>query len=281
LHHKMLFSMLPDKVIAIYCFVDDLLTGLGHHTKEGCRTTDAEIITTALVSALVFKGNQCVAIDYMRSHNMTPRLPKKSGFTKRLHALCDLLLMIFQQVGHFIKRLHVGHRYLLDSFPLAVCHNIRIRRCKLLKGKEYRGWIPGKQQYFYGVRIQLITTEDGTPVEVCFVPGSANDAEAIGRLLWDFEPGDSIVEDSAYTHYLFEDMAREAGIDIQTIRKRNHKRKDEPWINYLKRCYRKRIETPFSGIVDFLPKALHCVTTQGFFLKALLFLMAYQFNKII
>ncbi len=197
--------MLPDKVISIYCFVDDLLKGIHHSTKEGCRTSDAEIITTALVSALLFKGNQCAALDYMVSHNMAPLLPQKSGFTKRLHGLADLLLMLFQQVGHCIKQLNCSHRYVLDSYPLAVCHNIRIRRSKLLKGKEFRGWIAGKQQYFYGVRIQVVTTGEGIPVEVCFVPGAANDAEAIGRLFWDFEPGDRILADSAYTSYVFED----------------------------------------------------------------------------
>lgn len=273
--------MLPDKVIALYCFTDDLLSAMDHKTKEGCRTTDAEIITTALVSAMIFKGNQSVAIDYMRSHNMAPLLPKKSGFSKRLHALCELLLMVFQQLGDLVKQLNCSHRYILDSFPLAVCHNIRIARCKLLKGKAFRGWIPGKQQYFYGVRIQVVTTQTGIPVEVCFVPGATNDGEAVGRLFWDFEPGDSIVDDSAYTSYLFEDVAREAGIDIRTIRKRNHKRKDAPWENYLKHHDRKPIETTFSCITNYLPKALHCVSTQGFFIKALLFLMAYQFDKII
>ena len=109
-----------------------------------------------------------------------------------------------------------------------MCHNIPICRCKLLQGKEYWGWIPGKQQYFYGVRVQVIVTGDGVPVEVCFVPVSANDAQAIQRLFWDFESGDQIYDDSAYTSYAFEDMAREAGIDILTIRKRNYKRKDEP-----------------------------------------------------
>ncbi|MBD0378436.1 MAG: IS982 family transposase, partial [Flavisolibacter sp.] len=83
--------MLPDKVIAIYCFADDLLKSIGHKTKEGCRTTDAEIITTALISALVFKGNQSVSIPSMRSHAMIPLLPKNSGFTKRLQGLCALL----------------------------------------------------------------------------------------------------------------------------------------------------------------------------------------------
>jgi hypothetical protein len=273
--------MLPDKVIAIYCFADDLLKSIGHKTKEGCRTTDAEIITTALVGALIFKGNQSVSISYMRSDNMAPRLPKKSGFTKRLHGLCDLLYALFQQLGHLIKQLNVSHRYMLDSFPLAVCQNIRIPRCKLLKGKEYRGFCASKQQYFYGVKVQVITTEEGLLVEVCFVPGAEHDAEALSQLLWDFEQGDQIYEDSAYTCYVFEDMAKEAGIEVLTARKSNSKRKDEPYAAYLKNHYRKRIETTFSAITDLFPKTWHCVSTKGFFIKALLFLMAYQFDKIV
>ena len=273
--------MLPDKVIAIYCFTDDLLKAIGHKTKEGCRTTDAEIITTALVSALIFKGNQGLSINYMRSHNMAPLLPGKSGFTKRLHGLCELLYMIFMQTGYVIKQLHTTHRYILDSFPLSVCHNIRISRSKLLKGEEFRGFCASKQQYFYGVKVQVIATEEGIPVEVCFVPGAAHDAEAIAQLLWDFERGDKIYDDSAYTSYSFEDMAGEAGIEIYTARKSNSKRKDTPWMAYLKNHYRKRIETVFSGISSLFPKVWHCVTTKGFFIKALLFLMAYPFNEII
>ena len=270
--------MLHDKVIAIYCFSDDLLKAIGHKTKEGCRTTDAEIITTALISALLFKGNQSVGIDYMRSHNMAPLLPLKSGFTKRLHGLCELLLMIFQQLGHLIKQLNLSRCYILDSFPLAVCHNIRIRRCKLLQGEEYRGFCASKQQYFYGVKVQVIATENGIPVEVCFVPGSEHDSEAIAQLLWDFEQGDKIYDDNAYTSYTFEDMAAEAGIEVLTARKSNSKRKDEPWMAYLKNCYRKRIETSFSAVTNLFPKALHCVTPKGFFIKALLFLISYQFD---
>lgn len=73
--------MLPDKVIAIYCFTDDLLKGIHHPTRPGCRTSDAEVLTTALVGALFFQGNQSLGIQYMRSHRMAPLLPRKSGFT--------------------------------------------------------------------------------------------------------------------------------------------------------------------------------------------------------
>lgn len=154
--------MLPDKVIAIYCFMDDLLQATHHRTKDGCRSSDAEILTTALVAALFFKGNQSVALDYMVAHNMAPRLPQKSGFTKRLHALSDLLLQLFQQVGHLIKHLNCSQRYLLDSFPVAVCQLARMKRCKLLQGKEFFGFCAAKRQYFYGVRVQVVTTPGGS-----------------------------------------------------------------------------------------------------------------------
>jgi hypothetical protein len=130
--------LLRDKVIAIYCLVDDLLQTCGHQTAAGCRCTDAEIITTALVSALLFKGNQSLTIDYMRTHNMAPALPLKSGFTKRLHRLADLLYSLFQQLGTIVKELNCSGMYILDSFPLPVCHNIRISRCKLQGGRIKR-----------------------------------------------------------------------------------------------------------------------------------------------
>ena len=273
--------MLPDKVIAIYCFCDDLLKAIQHHTREGCRTTDAEIIATALVGALFFRGNQCLGIDYMRSHNMAPRLPKKSGFSKRLHAVSELLLTVFQQVGHLIKRLDCSKRYLLDSFPVEACHLARLKHCHLLEGREFLGYCAAKHQYFYGVRVQLVTTQEGIPVEVCFVPGAEHDSRALSRLLWDFEAGTQVYNDNAYTSYLFEDIAGEAGIEVLTARKATSKRKDPPWMAYLKVRYRKQIESTISAITGLMPQALHATSTQGFFIKILLFLMAYQFDKLI
>ncbi|MBD0365790.1 MAG: hypothetical protein ICV53_06755 [Flavisolibacter sp.] len=75
---------------------------------------------------------------------------------------------------------------------MTACHNIRISGCKLLQGEEFRGFCASKQQYFYGVKVQVITTEGGLAVEVCLVPGAEHDAAAIAQLLWDFEAGDQI-----------------------------------------------------------------------------------------
>lgn len=52
-----------NKIIALYCIVDDLLKGIGHKEDKRRQVSDSEVITTALVSALYFGGHQDVAPD--------------------------------------------------------------------------------------------------------------------------------------------------------------------------------------------------------------------------
>ena len=71
--------MLPDKVIGIYCLIDDILKGLGHSEPQQRKVSDSEVITTAVVSALYFKGNQSTTLAYVRSHSLMPQMIHKSG----------------------------------------------------------------------------------------------------------------------------------------------------------------------------------------------------------
>ncbi|MGI8951757.1 MAG: IS982 family transposase, partial [Chitinophagaceae bacterium] len=41
-----------DKIIAIFCLVDDLLKGIEHQEHSFRKISDSEVITTAIVSAL-------------------------------------------------------------------------------------------------------------------------------------------------------------------------------------------------------------------------------------
>ena len=60
-------SMLTgDKVIGIYCIVDDILKGIGHKDDSRRKVSDSEIITTAIVSALYFGGHMDNARGFMK-----------------------------------------------------------------------------------------------------------------------------------------------------------------------------------------------------------------------
>ena len=48
---------MDDKIIATFCLCDDLLKAMHHPEDRQCQMNDAEIMTTAFVASLFFRGN--------------------------------------------------------------------------------------------------------------------------------------------------------------------------------------------------------------------------------
>lgn len=269
-----------NEIIAIYAITDDLLNALHHQDDKRRRMSDAEILTTALVAALFFHGNQAHARLYLQESGLIPRMLDKSRFCRRLHALSELMYDLFHQIGMLLKVSNSDVEYLLDSFPVAVCDNIRISKSRLLRSEDYRGYIASKKRYFDGIRVQLLSTSDGIPVEFVFLPGAANDVRGLNALPLNLPPLSEIYADSAYTDYQAEDaLLLIDEIGLKALRKKNSHRADPPWINFYKQATRHRIETVFSEITRLFPKSIHAVTFAGFLLKITCFILAITFKK--
>ena len=137
------------------------------------------------------------------------------------------------------------------------------------------------RRYFYGGKVQVLTTETGIPVAFGFVARCQSDVQALKKLPLSVEPESSIYADSAYTDYTIEEDARLGDqINLMVQRKSNSKRKDEPWIRFLKEYSRKRIETTFSEIKNLFLRKIHAVTFKGFLLKILMLIVAFTFTKL-
>ena len=160
-----------------------------------------------------------------------PKMLDPSRFSRRLHRLFLPLLDLFDCLGMVLKSLNASTEYLLDSFPVPICDNIRIRSARLVHSEDYRGYIASKKRYFYGIRVQLLGTRDGIPVEFSFLPGEANDTRGLKALPLNLPAGSSVYTDAGYTDYLSEDDLNEAdSIALQVMRKRNSQRPDAPWV---------------------------------------------------
>jgi hypothetical protein len=268
-----------DKIIALYCIVDDMLKEMRHYEDATVRVSDSEVITTAFVSVLYFGGHLENGCHFMKLKGYVPKMLSKSRFSRRLHRLADFVLMLFFYLGKKLKDMAGAATYRLDSFPVAACDNIRIATCRILEGEGFRGKHVAMRRYFYGVRVQVLSLE-GIPVEFCLVPGSESDVRALGKLPLDVAPESCIYMDAAYTDYLSEEDLFEAeGIVAKVGRKTNSKRKDEPHQSFLKQYMRKRIETDFSMIKAKMLRTIHAVTKEGFLLKVALFVIAFAFYQ--
>jgi hypothetical protein len=240
--------------------------------------SDAEVMTTAIVAMLYFKGNFCMASRFLYDFNYIPKMLGKSRFNRRLHNIADLFLTLFLRLGETWKRLNEKSVYVIDSYPIAVCDNYRIRRCKIYQDEAWRGYIPSKKRYFYGLRIHIMVTETGEPVEFFLEPATFSDTSTLGLYNFDLPEYSWIIGDKAYNDYTIEDVMREAGIELLPLRKKNSLRPVPPYVTYLQSSIRKIVETTGSLIERLLPKSIHAVTAKGFELKVALFVLACSIN---
>lgn len=269
-----------EKATIIYTIIDDILKAMRHKQDIRQKMTDAEVITTALIAAIVFSGNIGRAKVALYETGLIPDMLEKSRLSRRIHAISSLVETIFFQLGMVLKKSNIHMEYVLDSFPVAVCDNIRIKRSCLIKGEEFRGYIVSKRRYFYGVKVHIICTYDGIPVEAVFVPGACNDSVALYELPFDLPEGSEVYTDSAYTNYSIEDELCESyKIKLCPQRKVNSKRQEWWVVESYKRYMRKRVETVFSQITNLFPKKIHAVTFEGFLIKVFLFVLGFTMDK--
>lgn len=266
--------------LAIYCFIDDLLKSLEHHEDSRAEVSDAEVMTIALVAMLYFGGNFERSRLVLKELGLIKRLLSRSRLNRRIHRLADLIGLVFHQFGSVIKDLNWESRYLLDSFPLSVCDNIRIGRCRIVRDERFRGYQASKRRYFYGVRVQVITTAQGVPVEFCVLPGKFADIEGLAHLALELPPEAHLIADSAYTNFEWEEyLLEEERINFLVQRKSNTLGAVEPRLEDYKKLFRKRIETAFGELTKLFPKKIHVTSFKGFILKISLFLFAFQIDK--
>lgn len=271
-----------DKIISIFCLIDDILQGIAHKEDIRRRVSDSEIILTAIVSSTSFYGNHNSAIKFMKQYGFIPNMLDTSRFNRRLHNVGSLLYEIFEIISSYFKDFCCEMHYIIDSFPVAVCNNLRIANCKILKEEKWRGYTASMRNYFYGVKVQLLTTKDGIPIAFHFTPGKTGDAKAIGKMIDKLPVEASLYGDSAYTDYGLEDIALERkGVLLKIQRKSNAKRIDTLEQKNQKLKMRKRVETTISDIKKMFPRTIHAITLEGFLIKLTLFIFGLQLNKSI
>jgi hypothetical protein len=212
-----------------------------------------------------------------------PDMISKSHLNRRIHAIAPSLWQgLFSLLAESFKKPsdNPQRTYVVDSLPIPVCDNIRIRRCRLYPLEEYggafRGYIATKRRYFYGLRVHLVVTGAGEPVEFSLAAGSEADVSVLKDLQLDLPEGSIILADKAYTDYDYEDLLEEVGLHLKAQRKKNSKRPMPMWEEFLGKPIRQYIETVFSGMTNLFSKKIHAVTPRGFELKIVWFLLAFS-----
>jgi len=272
---------MDDTIITTYYLCDEFLKAIGHHDDQQVRLSTAEVMSVALVAATFFGGNVEASRSFLDEYGYIQKAISKSRFNRRLHAIdSSLWQQLFDLLAEVFKQNNPDQSYVVDSLPVAVCDNIRIRRSKLYPlqehGQAFRGYIASKRRYFYGLRVHLVSTASGEPVEFTLAAASEADISLFKELKLELPEGAIICADKGYTDYHYEDLLEDVGLHLKAQRRKRSKREMPAWVEFLSKPIRQYIETVFSKLSAMFAGRIHAVTPRGFELKIVCFLLAFS-----
>jgi hypothetical protein len=180
---------------ALYVTIDDAL----QHAPElrpwrpavgiAPKLTDAELLTLAVMQALLGYVSEARWLRYARAHlhGLFPYLPGQSGYNKRLRAAFPLL-------RYFVRALAADTDlwsdtvWIADSTPIECGRSRDTVRRSALAGWAGYGYCRSHTRWFWGLRLHLVCTLHGLPVAFALANPKADEREVLVELL-DVEPG--------------------------------------------------------------------------------------------
>jgi hypothetical protein len=263
--------------IVAYVVCDDTLKFLGIKDDVQTRMSTAEVMTTAIVAAVEHSGNLEKARKALCNRHYIPHMLSKSQFNRRLLRIKS---NVWNAVMKTLSSDSKHREFIVDSYPVSACKITRSLRRKLYVEKEYVGFCAAKKEYYVGLKAHVVMDIAGLPIETLFLPASYADITGLKQMDLLLPRNSSLYGDKAYNDYDFEDRLIQKGqIHLQPIRKKNSKRRGGGFLAAIRKKRRRLIESAFSCIEKLMPRSIHAVTQAGFEIKAMLFIMAYAFNK--
>ena len=211
---------------ALYVTTDDLLRAYPERVparpKIGItpKTSDAEMLTLAVMQALLGYTSETRWLRYARKHllSMFPNLPLQSGYNKRLRKLAATMTWLIGELG---RQTSIANDdvWVVDSTPVECARSREtVKRSDLAGWAEY-GYCASHSRFFWGLRLHLVCTLQGLPVGWALTGAKADEREVLNAIL-DATPSlvgktrQVVIVDKAYYGRTFETGLDSARIDL-------------------------------------------------------------------
>jgi hypothetical protein len=212
---------------ALYVKTDDLLRAAPHlapwRPKIGIAPTltDAELVTLAVMQALLSHTSEARWLRYARAHlgHLFRYLPQQSGYNKRLRAAANLIKTVIRVLAQDTT-LWTDDVWVVDSTPVECGRSKQtVRRSDLAGWAEY-GYCASHSRFFWGLRLHLVCTLGGLPVGFALTGAKADERQtllgifAADPALVADRPGQTLIGDRNYFGKDFEQDLVEAGVGL-------------------------------------------------------------------
>lgn len=210
---------------ALYVRTDDLLRAQPRlapwRPRIGIKPslTDAELVTLAVMQALLGHTSEARWLRYARDHlgHLFRYLPQQPGYNKRLRNAAELIKNVIRALATDTT-LWADDVWVADSTPVECGRSRQTAKRSDLAGWAQYGYCASHSRFFWGLRLHLVCTLGGLPVAFALTCAKADERQT---LLGNFEadpvlvrerPGQTLIADKNYYGKAFERDLIEAGI---------------------------------------------------------------------
>ena len=269
-------------ITTVYVIADEVIRVLKIQDDQQSIMSNAEVITFAIVSAKFFMGNFKMTRYCCQKMNLFPKLLSNSRLNRRIHKISwTCWEAIFRLLALLAKNAVNTCYFAVDSFPVSYCQKNRIDKRKHFQEHRYIGFAASKKKYFCGIKVHMVVSSEGRPIETKIRAGSESDVTVLWQMELDIPDKAILYADGAYNCFALEDVLREEGIQFMAkrgFRAKNRKRTadEEKTIS----SKRQIIETSFSSILNQFPRYIRSRTERGFLLKIYCFILSYSISFV-
>lgn len=266
--------------ITTYIIAEEVLKLLKFHDDPQVIMSNAEVITFAIITAKFFTGNYKMARYVCHRFRLFPKILSNSRLNRRIHKITwNCWHAIFRFLAFLAKQLDEICYFAVDSFPVQYCQKNRIDKRKRFLEWHYLGFAASKKRYFCGIKVHMVVTNQGRPVEVHLCPGAESDVSVLWKMELDIPPDSFLYADGGYNCFDLEDQLLDE--KIQLLAKRGSTAKNRVRLPAEERkisSKRQVVETAFSSITSQFPRYIKCRTENGFLIKIFCFILSYSFS---
>lgn len=212
---------------ALYVRTDDLLRAAPRLAPQRPKVgivpslTDAELVTLAVMQALLGHTSEARWLRYARAHlgHLFRYLPQQSGYNKRLRHAAGLIKNVIRALATDTT-LWTDDVWVVDSTPVECGRSRETAKRSDLAGWAQYGYCASHSRYFWGLRLHLVCTLGGLPIAFALTGAKADERQTLLAIL-DADPaltcerpGQTLIADKNYYGKAFERDLAEAGIEL-------------------------------------------------------------------
>lgn len=219
-----------DSLVELFCLVDDfykefepiwkrhLLTQGQKKRWRGSAISVPELMTLAvLFHQLRHRQFKRFYLDYVCRHlrKEFPHLPSYGRVVELMPRCSAPLAALFETLKGCCTGLSI-----VDSTPIAVCDNLRIKRHRVFRGLAERG--KSSTGWFYGFKLHLVINHRGELLSIKFTAGNVDDRKPVPSLCEGLFG--KLFGDKGYIARWLRETLTDKGVELITKVRKNMKR---------------------------------------------------------